>query len=230
MTRTRLKKRLKIFIAAHHYAYISKDIDKIAKAVRLTPKLIKKWMKTSEWRLSLKFWGIYEYGYKDGDFSFARRTWEALIKFDEHANPSEYPDSYVVSTEVRFDHHNEVPKINALEMYQHKPNALIVEPFCVDNLHADQIHDRIAEEREFGYTPCRYDGQLLAGYHWWLYPNDNDGIFSKVFARSNMFGNLLCGAGEKTHLVCIEDGRLVLSAVVSDNAVLASDKRLLICL
>ena len=237
MNRKRLKDRFKIFIAAHHYVFISRDIQAVAKAANVFQKRIEKWMKTREWRLCLRFWDIHapfminkDVGEDIGDLSFAKHVWESLIKYDEIANPSEYPDNYLVSDKVYSDPHDVIPITNAREMYQHKPSRLIVEPFCVENLHTDQIENRITEERDFGYTPCRYGEQLLIGYHWWLFPNFDNGIFSKVFARSNVFGNLLCGAGDKTHLVCIENGRFVLSQSVSNNAVLITDKRLLVCL
>ena len=46
----------------------------------------------------------------------------------------------------------------------------------------------------------------------------------------NVFGDLVVGKGERTRLVCIANGRLTLSASISDDAISASDARLLVCL
>ena len=93
-----------------------------------------------------------------------------------------------------------------------------------------QIQDRIKAERQRGFRPVRYENQYLSGYHWWLFPNYIDGVFSKVYARMNIFGDLVVGKGERTRLVCIANGRLTLSASISDAVVSASDARLLVCL
>ena len=97
--RKRLVKRFKVFIAAHHYAFISKDIEEIAAAANVSPERIKRWMDTGEWRVSLTFFGenathVGEIT-KGGDFAFAMRTWKQLVKFDEHVDPSDYPDSHI---------------------------------------------------------------------------------------------------------------------------------------
>lgn len=102
---------------------------------------------------------------------------------------------------------------------------------CIsEELHLSQIHVRIQAERQRGFRPVRYENQSLLGYHWWIYPNYVDGIFSKVYARMNVVGDLVVGRGEGTRLVCIENGRLTLSPSISDDAVSASDTRLLVCL
>ena len=93
-----------------------------------------------------------------------------------------------------------------------------------------QIHNRLRAERQRGFRPVRYENQYLSGYHWWLFPNYVDGVFSKVYARKNVVGDLVVGRGEATRLVCISNGRLTLSQWVSDDAVSASDERLLVCL
>ena len=137
---------------------------------------------------------------KLGDFGLAERVWSQLIEFDEHLYPSEFPD---------------IP---------------IANPFCVDGLCKEQIRARIAEERVWGNTPVKYEKQHLKGYYWWLYPNWDASIFSKVFARANMFGDLVVGTGEKTQLVCIKHGRLSMTRQVCDDVVVVTDKRLLVCL
>ena len=105
-------------------------------------------------------------------------------------------------------------------------------PVCVSEAFQlpSQIRDRIKAERLRGFRPVRYKNQYLLGYHWWLFPNYVDGVFSKVYARMNVFGDLVVGKGERTRLVCIANGRLTLSASISDAVVSASDTRLLVCL
>ena len=97
-------------------------------------------------------------------------------------------------------------------------------------LRSSQVHAHLKAEQHRGFRPVQYENQYLRGYHWWIYPNYVDGIFSKVYARMNIFGDLVVGRGVRTRLVCIENGRLTLRQWVSDNAVSASDARLLVCL
>ena len=97
-------------------------------------------------------------------------------------------------------------------------------------LRSSQVHTHLNAEQQRGFHPVRYENQYLLGYHWWLFPNYIDGIYSKVYARMNVFGDLVVGTGEWTRLVCIKNGRLTLSPSVSDDAVSASDERLLVCL
>ena len=110
-------------------------------------------------------------------------------------------------------------------------SPLISEPVVVQELYTlQQIHVRVDAERQSGFYPTSFDNQDLLGYHWWLYPNYEDSVFSKVYARVNIFGDLVVGIGERTRLVCISNGRLTLSHTISDAAVSASDARLLVCL
>ena len=104
--------------------------------------------------------------------------------------------------------------------------------FCVDNLCDDEIRAHLAEEREFESNPVRYEGQALENaYHWWVYPNYADGIYSTVLARVNVVGDLVIGTGEEMCLVCIRHSRLTITRQVSaDDVVSASDERLLACL
>ena len=232
MTRKDLTKNLKTFFAAHHYVFKSKDIQAIADVVNVQPSTIEDYMQSDEWLECLNYWGRHP---KTGDFRLAKRVWAEMVAYDEHLFPSEYPDVLFNGGRVFTEPPTESAKNNALEMRQYRPDALIAFPFCVDGLCDEQIRDRIAQERDFGYTPVKYENQHLKGYYWWLYPNwcyadACNGVFSKIFARANMFGNLLCGAGEKTHLVCIEDGRLTLTRQVSDDVATVSDERLLVCL
>ena len=103
--------------------------------------------------------------------------------------------------------------------------------FCVDNLCDDEIRAHLAEEREFESNPVRYEGQALENaYHWWVYPNYADGIYSTVLARVNIFGDLVIGTGEEMCLVCIRHSRLTITRQVADDVVSAADERLLVCL
>ena len=79
-------------------------------------------------------------------------------------------------------------------------------------------------------TPVQYDGQRILGYHWFAYPNAAEGLYSKVLARVNMFGDLVIGNGEETCLVCIKHGRFSVTRKVDNDVANVHDKRLLMCL
>ena len=99
-----------------------------------------------------------------------------------------------------------------------------------EGLQASQVHTHLTAEQQRGFQPVQYENQYLRGYHWWLFPNYINGIYSKVYARLNIFGDLVVGSGRWTRLVCIKNGRLTLSPFISADAVSASDERLLVCL
>lgn len=101
---------------------------------------------------------------------------------------------------------------------------------ATEGLRSSQVYAHLTAEQQRGFQPVQYQHQYLPGYHWWLFPNYIDGIYSKVYARINVVGDLVCGTGEATRLVCIENGRLALSSHITDTAVSASDTRLLVCL
>ena len=103
--------------------------------------------------------------------------------------------------------------------------------FCIENLCNDEIRARLAEEREYEGNPVRYEGQRLGNlHHWWLFPNWDNGIYSKVLAHANVVGDLVVGTGDETSLVIIRHGRLTLTRQVSDDVASVSDARLLVCL
>ena len=79
-------------------------------------------------------------------------------------------------------------------------------------------------------NPMQYEGQHITGYHWFAYPNATEGLYSKVLARVNMFGDLVIGSGEETCLVIIRYGRFSLSRQVCEDVANVHDKRLLVCL
>ena len=229
MNRKNLTKNLKMLFGAYHFVFNSQEIDDIASVINLAPQRVEKLMQTHVWLEIVAYWNGNPRG-KEGDLGLAERVWSEMVEFDEHTFPSEFPDVIFNIGRVFSEPPTESIKNNALEMRHYKPNDLIAQPFVVEGLCEEQIRDRIAEERDFGYTPVKYEKQHLQGYYWWLYPNWDAGVFSKIFARANMFGDLVVGAGEKTHLVCIEDGRLTLTRQVSDDVANVSDKRLLVCL
>ena len=98
--------------------------------------------------------------------------------------------------------------------------------FCVDNLSDTEIREHLSEDS----PPVLYDGQHILGYHWFAYPNAAEGLYSKVLARVNMFGDLVIGRSEETCLVIIRHGRLSLSCKVCDDIANVHNKRLLVCL
>ena len=98
--------------------------------------------------------------------------------------------------------------------------------FCVDNLSDADMHEHLSRDG----NPVQYDGQHILGYHWFAYPNAAKGLYSKVLARVNMFGDLVVGNGEETCLVIIRYGRFSLSRKVCDDVANVRDKRLLMCL
>ena len=98
--------------------------------------------------------------------------------------------------------------------------------FCVDNLSDADISEHLARDG----NPIGYDGQHLLGYHWFAYPNEAEGLYSKILARVNMFGDLVIGRGEETSLVIIRYGRFSLTRKVCEDVANVHDKRLLVCL
>lgn len=99
-----------------------------------------------------------------------------------------------------------------------------------EGLRSSQVRARLTAEQQRGFRPVRYENQYLRGYHWWLFPNYVDGIYSKVYARVTVFGDLVVGRGRWTRFACIEKGKLTLRPFISDDTVSASDTRLFVCL
>ena len=139
-----------------------------------------------------------------------------MVQNSEDLNPVDYPDKAIKSPPDN-------PDVYAL-IQSHL--------FCVDDLCDDEIRARLAEEREHEGNPVRYKGKpdLENAYHWWIFPNKPEGLYSKCFARANVVGDLVIGTGDETSLVCIRHGRLTLTRQVSDDVVSVSDDRLLVCL
>ena len=68
-----LKKLIKILFAAHHYCYISKDVDEIARIVRVKKKTLEDWMTSPAWYEALMLWG---YSPDLGDLKSRRKRLE----------------------------------------------------------------------------------------------------------------------------------------------------------
>ena len=98
--------------------------------------------------------------------------------------------------------------------------------FCVDNLSDANIREHLAKDG----PPAQYEGQHMIGYHWFAYPNAAEGLYSKVLARVNMFGDLVVGKGKETCLVIIRHGRLTITRQVCNDVANVHDKWLLVCL
>ena len=212
-SRKDLTKLLKTIWGAHHFVFFSRDIADISAVVNLSPQRLEKLMKSPNWEEALHYWKGNSPSV--GDLSLAERLWTEMIEKGEHINLVDYPDKAIKSPPDN-------PDVYAL-IQSHL--------FCVDGLCDDEIRARLTEEREHEGNPVRYEGQALESpYHWWLYPNYADGIYSKVFARANIVGDLVIGTGDDTSLVCIRHGRLTLTRQVSDDVVSVSDDRLLVCL
>ena len=88
MKRELLIENLKILFAAHHYVYISKDLDEIARIVRVKRKKLDIWMTTSAWGDALRLWGYIQ----NGDFAVIERIWTVMIQNGDDLFPIEFPD------------------------------------------------------------------------------------------------------------------------------------------
>ena len=84
-----LKKLIKILFAAHHYIYISKDADEIAKIVRVKKKTLEGWMSSPAWYEALMLWG---YSPDLGDLQVAERVWKLMIEAGHDLIPIDFPD------------------------------------------------------------------------------------------------------------------------------------------
>ena len=204
-----------MLFAAHHFVNKSRDLQAIADVVNVKPSKIKYWMESYEWVEALAYWGYRPK--TGGDLNLAENLWAEMIQNGEDLLSAEYPDKPIKCSE----------QFNTSETYPLLNSHL----FCVDGLCDDEIRARLTEERKFESPPVRYQRQTLKNpYHWWLYPNYDDGVYSKIFARVNVVGDLVIGTGDETSLVIIRHGRLTITRQVSDDVVSTSDKRLLVCL
>ena len=77
------------------------------------------------------------------------------------------------------------------------------------------------------------ESPALAGgvcQHWWVYPNESEGIYSKCLARANVAGDLVIGSGDDTCLVGVRYGRFTITRQIADDVVSIFDQRMLVCL
>ena len=212
MKRRYLTKYLKTLWAAHHFVFISQDPTEIAAVLNVSTKRVEQMMRDQYWDEALKYWNYTPSLSDFGDLKLAKRLWTELVESNEHINLVEYPDKPIKSSEAYF-----TPETYAL---------LNSHLFCADNLSDAEIRERLIRDG----NPVQYDGQHMLGYHWFAYPNETEGLYSKVFARVNVAGDLVVGSGDDTSLVCIKHGRLTLTRQVSDEVVSVTDRRLLVCL
>ena len=215
MTQKFLTHNLKLLFAAHHYVFNSKDPKVIAKVLNVKKSKIQYWMQSYEWIEAISYWSGSRPNNGE-DFDLAEQIWTEMIEKYDDLSAIDFSEN----------------PFNSLGTGDAGVYALIQSHlFCADNLCDEQIRARLTEEMEFEGQPVQYEGQRLGNlYHWWLYPNYDDGIYSKVFARVNVAGNLVIGTGEDTCLVIIRHGRLTLSSQFCDDVANVFDERLLVCL
>lgn len=213
MDRKLITQNLKMLWATYHFAFRSKDPKAIANAVHVNPHKLHQWMKTDDWVACLSFWGQK---IRTGDLNFVEKLWTEMIENGEDLFPVGYPNTPIKSKPYQ---NNEAHRL----IHSHL--------FCVDNLTKDDIHERLANEDNDGMKPVPYNGRNLENaYHYWIFPNQPDGLYSKVLARANVAGDLVIGAGEDTSLVIIRHGRLTLTRQSAADVVSVYDERLLVCL
>ena len=211
MTRKTLTKNLKMLFAAHHFVFNSQEIADIAAVINLAPKRVEKLMQSDEWIETVAYWKGNPRT-KEGDLGLAEHVWAEIIANCEDLSVFEYPDKPFKCAPTGD------PAVYSI---------LNSHLFCVDNLSDSDMRQRLSKDDG---SHMRYDGQHMLGYHWFAYPNEAEGLYSKVFARVNVVGNLVVGRGEDTSLVCIKHGRLSLTRQVCDDVVSIHDQRLLVCL
>ena len=193
----------------------SKDPKVIADVLCVKKSKFQYWMRFHEWTKVVLYWtGTPP---TEGDLNLAKRRWTELIENNEDLFSTNYPD---------------VPEnIKHAQEFMDVSTLIKMHLFCIDNLRDDEIRAHLAEEIKFGLPPVRYEGQEIGNrYHWWLYPNYDEGLYSKVLARVNVVGDLVIGSGEEMCLVIIRHGRLTITRQHTDDVASASDERLLVCL
>lgn len=193
----------------------SKNPKVIADVLCVKTSKFQYWMRFHEWTKVVSYWtGTPP---TEGDLNLVKRRWTELVENNENLFLITYPD---------------VPEnIKHAQEFMDASTLIKTHLFCIDNLCDDEIRAHLAEERKFGLSPVQYEGQEIGNrYYWWLYPNYNEGLYSKVLARVNFVGDLVIGSGEEMCLVIIRHGRLTITRQHADDVALASDERLLVCL
>jgi len=210
-----LTHNLKLLFAAHHYVFNSKDPKAIAKVLKVKKGKVQWWMQSYEWIEAVSYWSGSRPA-TGGDLALAEQVWTEMIEKYDDLSAIDLPVNPFKS-----------PHTGDSAVYALIQSHL----FCADNLCDDEIRARVAEERKFEGEPVRYEGQRLGNtYHYWIFPNWDEGLYSKAFARINAAGDLVVGSGEDTCLVMIRHGRLTLTRQFFDDLVSIFDKRLLVCL
>ena len=206
---------LKLLFAAHHYVFNSKDPKAIADVLCVKKRKVQRWMQSFEWIEAVSYWSGSRPNNGE-DLNLAEKVWTEMIENGEDLSAIDFP-------EIQFKRSKDSdPNVYAL---------LNSHLFCIDNLCASEIRSQIHAERPLGSPPVRYEGQRLENaYHYWLYPNEPEGLYSKVLARANVVGDLVIGTGEDTSLVIIRHGRLTLTRQAANDVANISDERLLVCL
>ena len=206
-----LQKRLKATFAAHHFLFKSENIEDIAELLNLSVTQVESIINSPYFEQALYVWGK---PFEIGDLKIAKLLWETLIENDEHVFSVEYPEEPFV-----FDEEQE-PRRPIL------PNT-----FVATRLSDDQIRERLAEYQEFEGEIVRYDDFEIRGYHFWVYANFSDSIFSSVYAKMNVTTHLVVDVDDDVYLVAITDGKLTLTQdATNDDIILATDERLRVCL
>ena len=215
MTSKFLTHNLKLLFAAHHFVFNSKDPKAIADVLCVKKSKIQYWMQSYEWTEAVSYWTVPPP--TEGDLNLAERRRKEMIENNEHLVPVDYPD---------------VPENLAQSQHSLEVSALIKSHlFCVDNLTEDKIQERLANEDANGMRPARYDGQDLEGvYHWWIFPNEPEGLYSKCLARANVAGDLVVDFAGEICLICIRYGRFTITRQITDDVVSIFDDRILVCL
>ena len=215
MTQKFLTHHLKLLFAAHHFVFNSKDPKNIADILCVKKSKIQYWMQSHEWTEAVSYWtGTPS---TESDLNLAERRWKEMIENNEHLVPIDYPD--IPANLVQSQHTLEVSALIKSHL------------FCVDNFTKDEIQDRLANEDNHGMKPVCYEGQDLENaYHWWIFPNFPEGLYSKCLARANVSGDLVIDFAGETCLVIIRHGRLTLTRQIADDTANISDNRLLVCL
>ena len=215
MTQKFLTYHLKLLFAAHHYVFNSKDPKDIAKILKVKKGKVQWWMQSYEWIEAVSYWSGSRPATGD-DLDLAEQVWTEMIEKYDDLSAIDFPENPFKSP------HTGDPAVYAL-IQSHL--------FCVNNLTADEIQEHLANENCDGMKLARYREQdFESAYYWWIFPNQPEGLYSKVLARANVVGDLVVGTGEDTNLVIIRHGRLTLTRQVSADVANISDERLLVCL
>ena len=210
-----LTHNLKLLFAAHHFVFNSKDPKAIADALCVKKSKIQYWMQSYEWTEAVSYWTLTPP--TEGDLNLAERRRKEMIENNEHLVPVDYPD---------------VPENLTQSQHTLEVSALIKSHlFCVDNLTEDKIQECLANEDANGMRPACYEGQDLEGvYHWWIFPNEPEGLYSKCLARANVAGDLVVDFAGEICLICIRYGRFTITRQITDDVVSIFDDRILVCL